>query len=145
MKTTTLKSAGAKNPVYSYKTIFVFTTFIASIFPHFLKATILLLNVLSINLILNKLFFSLFRSASNPVREARQFEGAQYNGGIGQLNNCATAGSCHTGNKQIYNGHVNTVHNCAATNSCHHGVRPVAIVAYGRKKRSITQAQTDSE
>ena len=107
---------------------------IASIFTHFPKAAILLLNILSINLILNKFFFSFFRSASNPVKEARQFGGAQYNGAIGQINNCARAGSCQTGNRQIYQASVGTINNCAATNSCH-----------GKKKRSITQAQTDSE
>ena len=109
-----------------------FYFYIASIVTHFSKATILLLNVLSINLILNKLF-SLFRSASNPVREARHFEGAQYNGPIGTVNNCASPGSCHNGKVIRYDGPITTVNNCAATGSC------------GKKKRSITQAQTDSE
>ena len=90
---------------------------------------------------------SKFRSAGNPVREARQgaFGNQQFNGGVGTVNQCATTGSCNTGSNgnanrppqavqgsNQFNGNVDQVHQCAATGSCH---------GQGKKKRSaIPQA-----
>jgi len=85
------------------------------------------------------------RSAGNPVgdtRDAKQFGGAVYNGGIGQQNQCAGAGACDLGNSgknsdkktpsnlgsTVYNGNIKQQNNCATTGSCH---------GQGKKKRSI--------
>merc|ERR1711935_1198435 len=85
------------------------------------------------------------RSAGNPVREARQngpFANAQYNGSVGSILQCATAGACHTGQNgqngpsptvpvqgsNIFNGNVDQVHQCATTGSRH---------GQGKKKRSV--------
>ena len=65
----------------------------------------------------------MFRSASNPVREARQFQGAQYNGPVGSVHNCATTGSCTHQYQKPYQRPVATANNYAATNSGHQ--RPV--------------------
>ena len=95
----------------------------------------------------SKLFF-FCRSAGNPVRDARQFEGQSF-GTVEKVQNCVKTGSCQSDNNQgrpaatgsstnnFNRQHfekVDQVHNCAATGSCQQK---------GKKKRSIIPEALD--